>query len=631
MKQIPGYALAILALGLTACVALQGGQPATIPGAGPGGREMTTATQQAVGQNFARDTPVYPLLLDLSGSNATAAADSAEAYRWLEALDTPAVKQFIEAQNKVSSPRLAALPLRARFHERVAQIAAARQLLPPELQLGRAGPAGLIARPTAGGYWEIVRPDGQVQEKVSATSVVWAPVAAGQGAVLYYSRQGQGSQRPGVYQHRLGDNPQLDARIYAPADAALVPLVDITPDGQHLVITLTDGPDRSGVQLIDLHQAPPRAITLFSVGDAVYRYIGASPERLYFQTNRNAPLGRIIAVSAREPLTASSGVVPESAGRLEHAAFIGNRVITSTVEDGRSVVRLFTPDGKPAGEVALPGDGRVEGFGGRTEAFFTYTDYVTPPTAYRLDLTTGQARPWSTAQPAVSTSAYATERLIVPGQEGSRVMLYVTRARDRPRDGDQPLILQASAQLTPAFSPEVLAWLELGGAYAEVSVLPERRVGLVRENSVDKIQAAAQFLVRQRYTRTRRLGIYGRGSSALAAAAALTAHPEQYGAAVAGLTADPGDDTRPAIETNAAFRRVRKGLCYPPTLVSTLDHDTQVPPADGYQLIAHLQAVQLCGNPVLLRVDPRPGTPEEVSADHWAFMAQWLGIGMPTS
>ena len=199
MKQLPGYALGILALGLTACQV----RPATIPGAGPGGMQMTTATQQAVGQNPARDAPVYPLLLAVGGSNGAAAAEAADAYRWLEQLDTPAVQQFVDAQNKISGPRLAALPLRARFKERVEQIAGQRTLLPPELQLGRVGPGGTIARPVAGGYWEIVRTDGQVlPEKFSATSVAWAP----QGGMLYYGRQGQGSQRPGVYLHRLGQS-----------------------------------------------------------------------------------------------------------------------------------------------------------------------------------------------------------------------------------------------------------------------------------------------------------------------------------------------------------------------------------------------------------------------------------------
>jgi prolyl oligopeptidase len=632
MKPLPGYALSTLALGLSACAALQEGQPVTLPGNGPGGRPMATATQQAVGQNPAPDAPVYPVVIALGGGQG-AVAESEDAYRWLEALDTPAVKQFVEAQNKVSATPLAALPLRARFQQRAAQISSQieRAPLPPELHAERPGPAGLTARPVAGtsGEWQIVRSsDGQpLAERLHATSVAWAP----QGSGLYYggeAREGRGSA---VRLHRMGAAGATDVLVYAPADPAVVPVVDVTQDGRYLVITLTDGPDRSGIVLLDLRQPQARPITLASVSDALYTFIGSSSERLYFLTTRNAPQGRIIAVSAREPLSASMPVVAEGPGRVEHAAFIGNRIVTSVIEEGRSVVRLLGPDGRPQGEVTLPGDGHVEGFAGQSEILFTYSDYLTPPTVYRVDPGSSQARPWSTAQPAINTSAYVTERVYVPGQ-GSRFLMYVTRRRDRPRDGDQPLVLEGTAQLVPAFNPELLAWLEAGGAYAQVSVIPERRPGLVRESGLDNLQAAAQFLVRERYTRTRRLGLYGRGSSALAAASALMLQPQGYGAVVPALTADAGDDSRPPIETNAPYRRVRKGMCYAPTLITTLDHDSHVAPSVGYQLAAHLQAVQLCSNPVLLRVDARGGTvnSSEISAEHWAFLAEWLGLEPPT-
>jgi prolyl oligopeptidase len=343
-------------------------------------------------------------------------------------------------------------------------------------------------------------------------------------------------------------------------------------------------------------------------------------------------LGRIVAVSAREPLAGWTGIVPEGAGPLEHAAFFGGWVVTSTIEDARSVVRRYSAEGRPAGEVALPGAGHVEGFFGPSgpTGYFVYTDYLTPPAIYKLDVARGQTQ-LVHAPGGIDTAAYVTDRLFVPGQDGTRVPLYVTHRRDRQRDGDQPLILQASGLLAPSFSPEVLTWLELGGAYAQVSVRPERRAATVqsRQSGLDDLQQAADYLVRERYTRTRRLGLYGRGSSALAVAAAMSLRPQGYGAMVAQLTSERGDETRASLDTYAPYRRVHKGLCYPPTLVTTLDRDSRVAPWEGYKLIASMQAVQLCSNPVLLRVDPRaegPARHAEVSAEQWAFLAQWLGL-----
>jgi prolyl oligopeptidase len=582
---------------------------------------MTTSTQQAVGMDpNPRIPPLYPVVVDMGGSHG-AAAEGEDSLRWLENPDTPAVKQWIEAQNKLSRAKLAALPLAGRLQARAAQIAAQREPLPPALQTDRAvSPAGFVARRSAEA-WEVVRPDGQVlPDKVRATSVAWGSTG------LYYSTDGHDGHAVGVYLHRPGETGH-DSLIYAPADPALSPEVQVTGDGHYLVITLKDGTERSGIQLLDLRQPQGKPVTLFTATDALHSFIGSSSDRLYFLTTRNAPRGRIVAVSSREPLGGTAAVVPESPGRLEHAAYAGGRVLTATLEDGRSFVRLYSPDGKAEGEVALPGTGHVLGLGGQSEAFLIYTDYLTPPTAYRIDPAGGRLARWSSAPPAIDTAAYVTDRLVVPGQDSASVLVYVTHRRDRARDGDQPLALQASAQLVPSFNPEVLAWLELGGAYAEVSVRPERRAGQVR-SGLDDLQAAADHLVRERYTRTRRLGIYGHGTSALAVAAALAQRPDSYGAAVSQLTADAGDETRPALDTFAPYRHVKKGLCYPPTLVTTLDRDSPVVPSEGYLLVAHLQAVQLCSNPVLIRVDPRAGTGNraEVSAQQWAFLAEWLGL-----
>lgn len=638
MKRLPGLGLMGLALGMVGCAVQVA--PQTLPGSGPAGKQMTTATQQAVGANpNPREPPVYLFTAGV-GTAGQPGATGEDTFRWLESLDTPAVRQWIETQNKASAPRLAALPLKATFQRRLAEIASqARRPLPPELSGSVMSPAGgLVAHRVPGGdAWEITR--GQTQtlpDTVRTTSLAWAPRLPGADSPgFYYVSE---SIPAGVYFHRLGEPTGKDSLIYTVPDPALAPQVEVTEDGHFLLIILRSEGQGNGIELVDLTRSGSRPATLFTAADVRYRFIGASSERLYFLTTRNAPQGRIISVNAASPLSSITSVVPEGTGVLENAAFIGNRIVTASTEDARSVVRLYTPEGRLAGEVALPGNGHVEGFAANashTGAFFTYSDYLTPPAPYLLDLAGGRAQPYGTTGSRLDTSAYITERLSVPGEEDTRVALYVTHRRDRARDGDQPLILQASgAALAPAFSPEVLAWLELGGAYAQVSVRPERRSGSVqfRHSGLDDLQAAADYLVRERYTRTRRLGLYGRGSSALAVAAAMTQRPTQLGAVVAQLTADPGDDSRPSLDTYASYRRVRKGMCYPPTLVTTLDRDTHVAPSEGYQLIASMQAVQLCSNPVLLRVDPRRGAEAaqpEVLAEQWAFLAQWLGLEAP--
>ena len=50
-------------------------------------------------------------------------------------------------------------------------------------------------------------------------------------------------------------------------------------------------------------------------------------------------------------------------------------------------------------------------------------------------------------------------------------------------------------------------------------------------------------------------------------------------------------------------QNVKKGVCYPATLVTTADHDDRVVPSHSFKFAAALQAAQSCANPVLIRVE----------------------------
>jgi prolyl oligopeptidase len=81
---------------------------------------------------------------------------------------------------------------------------------------------------------------------------------------------------------------------------------------------------------------------------------------------------------------------------------------------------------------------------------------------------------------------------------------------------------------------------------------------------------------------------------------------------------------------------VRKGACYPATLLLAADHDDRVVPSHSYKFTAALQAAQGCDRPILVRVssDASHGYAsrrEQIAerSDMWAFIAARLGV--PTS
>jgi prolyl oligopeptidase len=723
---------------LAACAGVTVGGPAPFPGSGPHGEPMRTSTDIAVGLPPSPATPtVYPVTAQVNVADDYNGTKVEDPYRWLENLDSPAVRQWVEAQNRVSQPRLEAIPQRAWVKQRLTQLWNYERFDLPVKEGGRYfflhndgkqnqsvlfvsdsldSPGRVLFDPNAvredatialsdftpspkgdmvayalsdgGTDWQIWRfrrvQDGTDTADVLRFTKFWGVSWARDGSGVYYSRypalpngKGDDAARPAVYFHKLGEPQENDRLVYAVTDhPTRVPSARVTEDGHYLVITLFDGYDRNGVSLLDLRSAGAKVKPLFSAWDALYNFIGANGEHLYFHTTKNAPLRRVIDVDARRPASADwREVVPEGTTALEEASYVGGRIVAKYVEDAHTVAKLYEPDGRPVGSVPLPGMGRVGGFfgeGKETETFFSYTDYLTPSQVYRFDVTANNATIWRKPNIAASTEAFVTEQVFYVSKDGTRVPMFITHRRDMVRDGNQPFLLYGyggfNVSLTPAFRPSVLAWLEMGGAYAEANLRGGgeygeawHRAGTLehKQNVFDDFIAAAEYLTNERYTRTARLGIHGRSNGGLLVGAVLTQRPDLFGAALPAVgvldmlryhtasanarqwSSDYGLSENPdhfkALLAYSPYHNAKRHTCYPPTLITTADHDDRVAPWHSYKFAAALQAEQICGNPILLRVETRAGHGAgkpvwmqiEDFADQWAFLAKSLQMPMP--
>jgi prolyl oligopeptidase len=510
----------------------------------------------------------------------------------------------------------------------------------------------------------------------------WGLAWARDGSGVYYSRypalptgKGDDAGRPAVYFHRLGSPQEQDRLVYEVTNhPTRVPSARVTEDGHYLIVTLNEGSLTNGVELLDLRTPGATAQPLFTAFDARYDFIGSRGSELFFRTTKGAPLGRVIGVSGAEPGIPRT-VVPEARAAIQEATYVGGRIVANYVEDAHAVVRLYALDGNLIGSVPLPGLGGVEGFQGegtQSETFFSYTDYLTPQRIYRLEVPGGEATLWRAPAAAPATAAFVTEQVFYTSKDGTRVPMYITHRRDMPRDGSAAVLLYGyggfDVSLTPTYRPQVQAWLEMGGAYAEANLRGGGEYGEAwhkagtlenKQHVFDDFIAAAEFLISEHYTRSARLGIHGRSNGGLLVGAALTQRPELFGAALPavgvldmlryhtasanarqwssdyGLSEDPQQFR--ALYAYSPVQNVRKGVCYPPTLITTADHDDRVVPWHSYKFAAALQAVQVCGNPILIRVETRAGhgagkpvwMQVEDFADQWAFLAQWLGVSAP--
>jgi prolyl oligopeptidase len=177
----------------------------------------------------------------------------------------------------------------------------------------------------------------------------------------------------------------------------------------------------------------------------------------------------------------------------------------------------------------------------------------------------------------------------------------------------------------------------------------------------DDFIAAAEYLISEKYTNPKKLAIHGRSNGGLLVGAVMTQRPELFGAALPGVgvldmlryhtasanarqwSTDYGlSENEKDFKAQIAYspvHNVKPGTCYPPTLVTTADHDDRVVPWHSFKFAAALQHAQACPNPILIRIETRAGhgagkplwMQVEDWVDQWSFTANALGMHAPTS
>jgi len=333
-------------------------------------------------------------------------------------------------------------------------------------------------------------------------------------------------------------------------------------------------------------------------------------------------------------------------------------------------VRLYALDGQPLGEIPLPGLGSVGGFTGRnsdTETWFSFDSYLSPSVIYHHDLVTGESTIFRRPELNFPFDEYVTERVFYRSKDGTRIPLWITRKRDLPSDGRNPVILYGyggfNVSLSPYFSAARLPWLEQGGIWAVANLRGGGEYGEAwheagmlehKQNVFDDFIAAAEYLVASNWTCADRLTVMGGSNGGLLVGAVINQRPELFGAALPAVgvmdmlrfqhftigwawTSDYGssDDPElfPYLHAYSPYHNLQPGNEYPAVLVTTADHDDRVVPGHSFKYTARLQNCQAGNLACLIRIETKAGHGAgkptdmviEEYADRYAFLSRVLG------
>jgi prolyl oligopeptidase len=454
---------------------------------------------------------------------------------------------------------------------------------------------------------------------------------------LYFTRDTK--EGPRVYRRAFagGEETKLFGDGYGPEK---IISSGISDNGRWLLIHVLYGsaPKKTEIYVKDLKD--DSAIKT-AVNDLDFRtFADVAGDTLILHTNWDAPNDRVMAVSAADPGRAKwKEVVPENKNAaILGVSLAGGRLFVRYLENVKPRVARYTVDGKSDGEIhfdTLGSLGNVSGTWGSPVAFYGFNSFAIPSTIYAYDVATGKSSVFFRQTANVDSSKFAVEQVWFTSKDGTKVPMFVMYRKGLKRDGSSPTYLTGYGGFTlsslPGFSPSAVAWAENGGVYALANLRGGgefgeawHRAGMLdkKQNVFDDFAAAAKYLIDNKYTSARHLGVAGGSNGGLLVTAMLTQHPDLVKAVVCSYplvdmlrfhkflvggywvpeygSADDPEQFK-YIHAYSPYQHVKKGTKYPAVLFITGDADTRVAPLHARKMTALMQASTGSDNPVLLR------------------------------
>ena len=465
-----------------------------------------------------------------------------------------------------------------------------------------------------------------------------------------------------VYYHRIGTSQSEDTLIYADPSAPLHYFHGgESEDGKWIFITGSAG--TSGNELLYKRKGEKRFKTLFEGFDYDYMILDCYEDTALILTNNDAPNYRLVAVDL--VTRKCKDLIPQTEQPLEGVGTVGDYLFAFYLIDAQNKVLQYDRKGNFIRTVQLPAIGSVGGFDGKREddhAYYSVANYTTPGNIYRYDLESGESTLFRASEVKFDASNYTTSQVFFTSKDGTRVPMFVSHKKGLKLDGNNPCYLYGyggfQINLTPGFSTTAAMFMEQGGVYCVVNLRGGSEYGeqwhkggmlANKQNVFDDFIAAAEHLIAEGYTSSKKLAIAGGSNGGLLVGACMTQRPELYAVALPAVgvmdmlrfhlfTIGHGWVVEYGCSDNAEqfeylykyspLHNLREGVSYPATLVTTADHDDRVVPAHSFKFAATLQHCHAGKTPVLIRIDSNAGHGAgkptakriEEAADTYAFI-----------
>jgi prolyl oligopeptidase len=470
-----------------------------------------------------------------------------------------------------------------------------------------------------------------------------------------------------VYYHKLGDPQEKDVLIFEDKKNPLrYHNVSLTEDLKYLVLYVA-----SGTNGFEVHYKPTDMKTggfkpLFTGFENKSSIIDHKDGMFYVITDIDAPKYKLVAIDPAKPGKENwKTIIPETNDLLEGVSTGGGKLFAQYLKDVTTRVYQYDYSGKQEKEISFPGPGSAGGFGckmNESEMFYSFTSFTYPTTIYKYDINSGKSEVFFQPKLKFNPEDFESKQVFYTSKDGAKIPMFIVHKKGLKIDGNNPTMLYAyggfNVSLTPSFSVSIIPLLENNGIYALANLRGGGEYGeewhqagmlTKKQNVFDDFIAAAEYLIKEKYTNSKKLAISGGSNGGLLVGACMVQRPELFQVAfpavgvldmlryhkfTVGFGWVPEYGSSEQDETMfkylygySPYHNVKEAE-YPATMVLTGDHDDRVVPAHSFKFAAMLQHQHKGKNPVLIRIETDAGHGAgkptskviEETADKWAFM-----------
>ena len=518
-----------------------------------------------------------------------------------------------------------------------------------------------------------------VQYPTAGGSAAWN--ADGTGA--FYTRFPRKGERPDadlnfyqqIYFHKLG-TPDTEDTYSIGKDFPRIAEINLAAshDGKYILATVANGDGGDFAHYLLGPDGKWKQITQFSDQIKVARL--GRDNALYLLSRADAPRGKILRLPLDVPeLKNAAEIVASGEAVIEQIVPSIDALYVADLLGGPSQIRHFDLNGKNETTISTPQISAVQELLALEDGSLLFRDVsYTEPAAW-FHCLNGKTEPVKTALRNTSPVSFAdieVHREFATSKDGTKIPLNILSRKGTKRDGQNPTLLYAyggyGISMSPNFDFTRRLWFDRGGVYVVANIRGGGEFGeewhkagnlTKKQNVFDDFAGAAEYLIKETYTRPEKLAIQGGSNGGLLMGAMITQHPDLFRAVVSSVgiydmlrvelapngafnVTEFGTVKNPeqfnALYAYSPYHHVVDGTKYPAVLMMTGANDGRVAPYHSRKMTARLLAANKSDNPILLRTSSSAGhgigtaLSERIkqSADIYAFLFAQLGmLGRP--